>query len=183
MLEGIAVTSYVDVLKRAGCRLVFDAHNVESVFQSSVMSALSGRRPSIVPPGEGLDPESAHDRGGATRRHAADVVWACSDHDARQLERIHGRRTGMTVVPNGVDVESYRRARRAPRGSGLEPLPITLLYPGLFNYLPNEDAATRLIRDVLPAVRARGGSARLVLVGRNPTPRSSQQPGRIQASS
>jgi polysaccharide biosynthesis protein PslH len=100
----------------------------------------------------------------------ADVVWACSEHDARQLERVHGRRTRMTVVPNGVDVDSYRRAGALPPGADWSRLPITLLYPGLFNYLPNEDAATRLIRDVLPAVRAHGRSVRLVLVGRNPTP-------------
>ena len=73
-------------------------------------------------------------------------------------------------MPNGVDVESYRRVDALPAGADWSRLPITLLYPGLFNYLPNEDAAIRLIKEVLPAVRARGRAARVVLVGRNPTP-------------
>jgi glycosyltransferase involved in cell wall biosynthesis len=170
VLEGIAVTSYVDVLKRAGCRLVFDAHNVESAFQRSLLSALSGRHPSIVR--RAKDWILSRRMLAAERRAVmnADVVWACSDHDATELEHIHGRQTGTTVVPNGVDVESYRRPDALPAGGDWSRLPITLLYPGLFSYLPNEDAAARLIRDVLPAVRARGRSARLVLVGRNPTP-------------
>jgi glycosyltransferase involved in cell wall biosynthesis len=45
-----------------------------------------------------------------------------------------------------------------------------MLYPGLFTYQPNEQAALRLIREVLPAVRARGVAANVVLLGRDPTP-------------
>jgi glycosyltransferase involved in cell wall biosynthesis len=44
------------------------------------------------------------------------------------------------------------------------------VYPGLFGYPPNDDAALRLIHEVLPAVRNRGYSARIVLAGRNPAP-------------
>jgi glycosyltransferase involved in cell wall biosynthesis len=170
VIEGISVSSYLDVLKQSGCRVVFDAHNAESVYQSAVLSALSGPRPSLARRAKDL---ILRRRMAAAERSVvsgADVVWACSEHDARQLERLHGRRAGITVVPNGVDVESYRRGDALPAGADWSRLPITLLYPGLFDYLPNEDAATRLIRDVLPAVRARGRSARLVLVGRNPTP-------------
>jgi glycosyltransferase involved in cell wall biosynthesis len=169
VIEGISVSSYVDELKRAGCRVVFDAHNAESVYQSAVLSALSGPRPSVARSVKDL---ILHRRIVAAERRivmGADVVWACSEHDALQLERVHGRQAGMTVVPNGVDVDKYRRIGALPVEADWSRLPITLLYPGLFNYLPNEDAATRLIRDVLPAVRARGRSARLVLVGRNPT--------------
>jgi glycosyltransferase involved in cell wall biosynthesis len=45
-----------------------------------------------------------------------------------------------------------------------------MVYPGLFAYSPNEDAALRLVSQVLPAVRARGYRARVVLVGSQPTP-------------
>jgi glycosyltransferase involved in cell wall biosynthesis len=169
VIEGISVSSYVDVLRRGGCRVVFDAHNAESVYQSAVLSALSGPRPSVARRVKDL---ILSRRMAAAERSivgSADVVWVCSEHDAQQLERVHGRRTGMTVVPNGVDVESYRRVDTLPAGADWSRLPITLIYPGLFNYLPNEDAAIRLIKEVLPAVRARGRAARVVLVGRNPT--------------
>jgi glycosyltransferase involved in cell wall biosynthesis len=170
VIEGISVSSYIGVLKRGGCRVVFDAHNAESVYQRAVLSALSGHRPSVARRFKDL---ILHRRSVAAERRVvrgADLVWACSEHDAQQLERVHGRRTGMTVVPNGVDVESYRRVDALPAGADWSRWPVTLLYPGLFNYLPNEDAGLRLIKEVLPAVRARGCRARLVLVGRNPTP-------------
>ena len=73
-------------------------------------------------------------------------------------------------MPNGVDLAAYRRADAPPFDSDWSRLPVTLVYPGLFSYRPNEDAALRLIGDVVPAVRALGYQARAVLVGRNPTP-------------
>jgi polysaccharide biosynthesis protein PslH len=114
-----------------------------------------------------------HRRMTATERDAvcgADLVWVCSDHDAQQIARVHSRRAGITVVPNGVDVDAYRRDEALPTAADWGRWPITMVYPGLFSYTPNEDAAMRLIKHVLPAVRARGCSARAVLVGRDPTP-------------
>jgi glycosyltransferase involved in cell wall biosynthesis len=100
----------------------------------------------------------------------ADVLWACSEQDALALQRAYRPRAPITVVPNGVDVPAYRRDGVPPATGDWRHLPITLVYVGLFSYSPNEDAALRLIREVLPSVRARGHDARLVLVGRDPTP-------------
>src|SRR5687767_2092879 len=101
---------------------------------------------------------------------AADLIWACSDFDAREIARVYGRGSGVTVVPNAVDVEAYRRPGASPPGADWSGTPLTMLYAGLFAYPPNAEAARRLVREVLPAVRARGREARVVLVGRDPAP-------------
>ena len=36
----------------------------------------------------------------------ADLIWACSELDAGEIAQVYGRRSGVTVVPNGVDVEA-----------------------------------------------------------------------------
>jgi glycosyltransferase involved in cell wall biosynthesis len=170
VIEGILMSSYLDDLKRGGCRVVFDAHNIEDKLHEAVVQARSGPTPSLV--------QRAKDR--VLRRRmtqtekqailAADVLWACSERDAREIERVYETSTPVMVVPNGVDVETYRRAGAPQPADDWSDVPITLLYPGLFRYSPNEDAALRLVREVLPAVRARGYRARVVLVGREPTP-------------
>jgi glycosyltransferase involved in cell wall biosynthesis len=72
-----------------------------------------------------------------------------------------------------VDIDTYRRSD-PPGAPGTHDdwsrLPITLVYSGSFAFSPNHDAAMRLIKGVLPAVRARGCQARLFLVGRDPSP-------------
>ena len=69
----------------------------------------------------------------------------------------------ITVIPNGVDGE-YFAPRAVPDG------PPTLIFVGNFAYGPNQLAATSLVREVLPAVRASIPAARLTLVGADPPP-------------
>jgi glycosyltransferase involved in cell wall biosynthesis len=99
---------------------------------------------------------------------SADIVWTCSQVDARNIASLYGRRWGVHVVPNAVDVEKYRHAHADGERDGGSP--VTMVYPGVFSYPPNEQAALTLVREVLPAVRRRAERARVVLVGRNPTP-------------
>lgn len=67
------------------------------------------------------------------------------------------------IVPNGVDVEFWHR-RAATLGTG------TVVFTGAMNYRPNVDASIRLARSILPTVQATMPDARLVIVGRDPTP-------------
>ena len=169
VIEGISVSSYLDVLKRAGCRVVFDAHNAESVYQSALLSALSGPRPSVARRAKDL---ILHRRMVAAERPSSGApTWsglvASTTRSIWSEFTVDGLESLSCLTASTWKLSSWRRAAG---GADWSRLPITLLYPGLFDYLPNEDAATRLISDVLPAVRARGLSARLVLVGRNPTP-------------
>jgi sugar transferase (PEP-CTERM/EpsH1 system associated) len=68
------------------------------------------------------------------------------------------------VIGNGVDVEGLRPSSNAPREA-------RVVFCGVMNYAPNEDAALWLAAHVWPLVRARRSGAKLTLVGANPTAR------------
>jgi glycosyltransferase involved in cell wall biosynthesis len=170
VIEGIRVSCYLGDVRRSGSRVVFDAHNVEDKLHEAVVLARSGSAATLV--------RRAKDR--LLRRrmtevethaiHRADVIWACSAHDAQLIECAYRPLSSVVVVPNGVDVGAYRPPEAAGAGDDWSRLPVSLFYSGTFGYSPNEDAAMRLVNEVLPAVRARGYEARLILVGRNPSP-------------
>jgi polysaccharide biosynthesis protein PslH len=75
----------------------------------------------------------------------------------------HPAHARTTVVPNGVDTGFW--ARRAPV------LGDAVVFTGVMGYPPNEDAALRLLGDVLPIVRRHEPDVPFLIVGRNPTPR------------
>jgi glycosyltransferase involved in cell wall biosynthesis len=89
-----------------------------------------------------------------------DRVVLISEVDAKYLHRLEPD-LPIVVIPNGVDGE-YFAPRAAPDG------PPTLIFVGNFTYGPNQLAATSLVREVLPAVRAAVPAARLTLVGADP---------------
>ena len=170
LIETIALAEYLDDLKQIANRVVFDAHNIESDLQPALEASTFDDSTPMV---RRIKQRVLSQRlVSAERRviNGADLVWACSDEDARAIDRTYGRGTGVTVVPNGVDLDYYRRAGAPRVDADWSRLPVTMVYPGLFGYPPNDDAALRLIQQVLPGVRARGYSARIVLAGRNPTP-------------
>ena len=68
-----------------------------------------------------------------------------------------------SVVPNGVEIDVWDR--KTPR-LGTDAIVLT----GAMSYGPNVDAAIMLARTILPAVRERHPNARLLIVGRDPTP-------------
>jgi polysaccharide biosynthesis protein PslH len=167
VIETISIAAYLGDLKRVARRVVFDAHNVEGALHSALTAG-----DALAPFMQRLKNRVLSRRMLANERRAiegADLVWACSDLDAREIAQVYGRRSGVTVVPNAVNVDAYRRAGALSPGADWSGIPLTMVYPGLFAYQPNEDAALRLIRGVLPAIRARGFAARVVLVGRDPT--------------
>ena len=79
-----------------------------------------------------------------------------------------------SVVPNGIDLEYWRRHPGALLGSG------EIVLSGAMDYPPNYDAALHLIRDILPRVRTTVSGAHVTIVGRDPTPtlrRAGDAPG------
>jgi glycosyltransferase involved in cell wall biosynthesis len=89
-------------------------------------------------------------------------VWAVSRHDAELLEQMC---PGMpvTVVPNAVDVHSYK-VTATDDGVGV-------LFIGGMDWFPNRDAVEFFAGSVLPELRARVPAARFRVVGRPPDDR------------
>lgn len=81
--------------------------------------------------------------------------------DADRWARLLGRE--VTAVANGVTVD-------APTGAVTRARPAhpTICFTGSLDYAPNIDAATRLVRDVGPALWAQVPDARIVIAGRHP---------------
>lgn len=157
VVEEIALAGYIAPLRAAGIPVVFDAHNVEARLRADI--AAGGLRPRI------MAHRLAAAEAGAMR--AADLIWCCSDVDARLITRLYHPRAQVAVVPNAVDIDAYAEALASQRRRGSEPP--RLLYIGSYAYPPNEAAALRLIHDILPALRLRGLDLPLALVGRDPT--------------
>ncbi len=91
----------------------------------------------------------------------ATATIAVSREDARLMRSDFGA-TRVKVVENGVDVDYFRPQRDVARD------PAQMLFMGSLDWRPNQDAATLLLNELLPAVRAQAPQATAVLVGRRP---------------
>ena len=71
--------------------------------------------------------------------------------------------TRGVVIPNGIDLDYWQRRTTDHQ-------PNCLVFTGVMNYPPNEDAALHFINDILPLLRARRPDVEFFVVGRDPTP-------------
>lgn len=91
-----------------------------------------------------------------------DAIVTFTERDRRAVRA----RAGTTLVRRirpGIELPSRR----------LDPVgtePHTIVFFGAFRHPPNVDAAFRLVREVLPAVRQRCPEARMYLLGEDPPP-------------
>jgi glycosyltransferase involved in cell wall biosynthesis len=82
----------------------------------------------------------------------------------RDREAVLGASNRGRVVPIGVDHQFWRRR------PATAPSPNCLVFTGVMNYAPNEDAALYLIEKILPIVRRSIPNVEALIVGRDPTP-------------
>lgn len=87
-------------------------------------------------------------------------VVAVSDEDKREIAK-HRPADTITVVPNGVDIESIKPSAKNKKDTGH-----SFLFVGNFAWLQNRDAVRWLIKDIWPEVRKRFPDATLRIVGR-----------------
>ncbi len=102
---------------------------------------------------------------------AADHVLAVSEADAGLLRRLVGG-IRVTVVPNGIYVDSYQISAESA-GDGK-----TLVFTGKMDYRPNVDAALWMAEAILPKIQASEPNVRLFIVGQRPHPRLDRLRGR-----
>lgn len=133
-------------------RTVLDLHNIESALATSYAESSSSPRARLARL-ESVLLRRVERRG--IRR--ADITVVVSDKDRRRLP---ARARELLVCPNGW--------------TPTEPLPPSgekvVVFVALLGWRPNVDAAVHLVRAVWPHVRDQEPAARLLLVGRSPTP-------------
>ncbi len=102
---------------------------------------------------------------------SADSVWVTGEPDREVLKRFAPRSTSK-IVPNALDTDSFTRMHDRIAESPIDEefsVP-TMIFVGFLSYKPNEAAAYTLIDEVLPIVAGRFPDARLMIVGRSPSP-------------
>jgi hypothetical protein len=97
-------------------------------------------------------------------------VWAGS-----QIERGYFIRyvapDRVIEVPNVVSFASTESSEPPPTPTNAGSDVTAVAYVGWYGYPPNEAAALELAGEIMPRVRALGGPGKLILIGRDPTPR------------
>jgi sugar transferase (PEP-CTERM/EpsH1 system associated) len=92
---------------------------------------------------------------------------ACSVNAPREREILGTYvTTPIHVIPNGVDLDYFRRGR-AP---GQAHAPRRLVFTGNMSYKPNVEAVRDLVGEILPRVRRTFADVELYIVGMDPTP-------------
>jgi polysaccharide biosynthesis protein PslH len=174
-VEGIEMAPYaLEPAAAARPQLIFDDHNAEYVLQKRAFST-DARRPrrwigaaySLIQWQKLMLYERRVCR-------AADRVVAVSETDRQALRQL-APGLGVTVVPNGVDLDFYR-PEVTPPAPGLGPH--SLVFTGKMDFRPNVDAVLWFANEVLPRITARLLDTRLYVVGQSPHPRLAPLAGR-----
>jgi len=156
-LEGASWAVYhamlIRSLRRAGIRalIAYHAHNVEYVLRRQKHGRLVA----------GL---TRWAEGRVFRE--ADVTFAVSEVDRRQVEELYGIRPHL--MANGVDVAAFGRTRDADVQDvrskyGLDGQ--TVLFMGFYAYRPNTEAVDLLVSRIFPRILQRNPGARLAVLG------------------
>lgn len=88
---------------------------------------------------------------------------SCRDRDA-----ILGAGSNAEVVPLGVDLQYWRRKSPCSQSN-------CLVFTGVMDYAPNEDAAIFLMEKILPRIRQSIPHLEVFIVGRDPSPALQQK--------
>lgn len=89
-----------------------------------------------------------------------------SDNEVDLFQRLLGNEANnLQVIGNGVDLSAFRSR---PRLTFEQPL--TLLFSGVMDYFPNENAMTWFVENVWQKLKGAHPAARLIIAGMNPSP-------------
>jgi glycosyltransferase involved in cell wall biosynthesis len=168
LVEGLWLQGYLATVRAAGCRTILDCFNVEAAVSRQLASTRSG---------DDLEARVIRDilpaRTETIERRAieaADQVWVCSVEDAQRLRELYAPRAPVVVIPNALRLDAHAAGAVHRRRASPDPLPLTVVFPGMFSYLPNSIAAAFLIDEIFPRLTALCADCRLILVGPMPLP-------------
>jgi polysaccharide biosynthesis protein PslH len=174
VVTDIAAYHYLPIVKRHGCRLILEQHNVEASALEQYYSALyqaQNHKPTLR---EKIEVSISISQVSSVERdsiHQANQIWTCSETDDILLQDWYGQLPYTQVVPNSIDVPYYDCVRlgKCSLPKELDEKKRYLLYSGKFSYYPNSVAVNILIEHIYPRLKQIYPDCSLLLVGRNPT--------------
>ena len=92
-----------------------------------------------------------------------DTVIAVSEMDKQRMEDWY-HLNNVKVIPTGVDTDFY-----APQSD--VQIKNQIVFVGAMDWLPNHDAMLYFLNDVFPLIRQKEPNVKLMIVGRNPSPK------------
>ncbi|MEO8084722.1 MAG: glycosyltransferase [Ardenticatenales bacterium] len=168
LVEGLWLHSYLDTVRTAKCRTILDCFNIEAAVSRELASTRSG---------DDLDVRVLRDvlpaRTEMIERRAiakADQLWVCSAEDEQRLRDLYDSPAPVVIIPNALRLDAYEARGIHRRAASPGSLPLTVIFPGMFSYLPNGIAAAFLIDEVFPRLTAACDDCRLILMGAMPSP-------------
>lgn len=168
-MEGLELGCYMPVLRaykqrRPAARIIYDAHNAETMLQKSVVAAERDN------PTRWL--ATAYSRAQLPRLQrferavcsSADAITCVSAADRIALQALC---TGAqpVLVPNGIWLRDYPQLPAT-----METQKPQLLFTGKMDYRPNVDGVLWFAAEVLPLVQRAVPGAEFVVAGRDPAP-------------
>lgn len=158
---------YFNTVKRHGCPIIYDAHNVETAVQRNISSSLQKENSKINPILLAKKIEFIE----RDLISKVDQIWVCSKEDNSLLQELGVKVPPTHIVPNGIDVASYDSVRlgHCPPSTKLDPVLQSIIFTARFGYPPNSEAAQILIDQIYPRLRETFPNCRLMLVGVEPT--------------
>lgn len=171
VVEEISLTAYLPLLKSIGKKVIFDDHNVEAILRSETSNVNSEkgfvRGLFTAIKNRALDKNLI-----AVEQKAvsiSDAIWCCSDLDKDALSVNYGANNYIYIVPNAIELKRYAGDNQRLEDEDWSSEPLNVVYMGSYSYLPNSHAAMELIYEIFPIILKLIKSAKLYLVGRDPT--------------
>ncbi len=96
--------------------------------------------------------------------HSVDRCFVCSEHEAEKIRNIEPK-TPLAVVPNGVDIDHFRRRKDFPKETEKQ----RLIFVGAMDYYPNTDGVLFFAEEILPLILQKKPNVEFLVVGNNPS--------------
>ncbi len=95
----------------------------------------------------------------------ASRVFFVSEEDKQNYGKFGARLDNAEIIPNGVDVEYFRKTEDGRRKTEED----ALVFTGSMDWLPNSDAVEYFCREILPLIWAQKSDIKFYVVGKNPS--------------
>jgi glycosyltransferase involved in cell wall biosynthesis len=154
-VDGLPMTQYIEASLRVPA--VVDLHDSSTMLLSRMIRVEPGLKRKLL---LSLDRLAIAKWERSLRTSFAPIITN-SEVDEAEVRRVSPGATTLTIG-NGVDIEYF-----APVAAMRQPE--RLLFTGVMNYAPNEDAAVYFCNEILPEIRVRHPKAEFWIVGKDPT--------------